>query len=568
MAGVFKKMKILIAVNNSSVGAVKNAVTAAEKLFPEAEITLLAKESAKQGFKTFFENCAVISYAEGKTVGSAESLISFFKMIRSSSFEIIVIVNEKDNIRDSRLDVLSLLSGFKKCFNFDAVKNKMQKRSGVAVISRLVFSGLLPAALAVYMFIFLLLCCIFALPGYLLRGEVKTAVAFFIRNIFNLAGYLLLDLRQAVKKSTIDYFIYWEFCGVAYRRKAFDKSKIKKILVIKIEHLGDLVLSVPMLKALRSEFPNAKIYLLVSPWNRTIAESCLYVDKVIIYKTNNPVFNRGRKHRFIFFRKLFFFFKLSFAGYDLTLDTGGWIETFEIAYRSNAWFMGALDYKRVNNLINIRLAEFEETDNELIRSFKLLALFDIKGKQDAGTEYWINPQEIASAGKSLAEKGITDKDVLVGFYAGGSFAAKRWGRDNFAKVINALPVQSGLKVIIFNAPGEQEYMEGLIGQLSVPFILMPEKQSLKEFAGVVTRCRIFVSGDGGLSHLATAMKVKSVTLFGPGNEKEWGAYCESRVVLTGSYPCSPCNGTNCIRNLCMEAITTEEVLEAVKCGLE
>jgi ADP-heptose:LPS heptosyltransferase len=64
------------------------------------------------------------------------------------------------------------------------------------------------------------------------------------------------------------------------------------------------------------------------------------------------------------------------------------------------------------------------------------------------------------------------------------------------------------------------------------------------------------------------VKVKTVTLYGPSNVKEWGSYSKSRTVITKNYPCSPCRKTNCIRNLCMEAIKAEEVLEAVKCGLE
>ena len=444
----------------------------------------------------------------------------------------------------------------------------MRKQNKLFVYLRMYVLGLLPPLVSVFLLFCFTVLFILGLPGYIIKREFKTATAFFKVNIFNLAAYFISGLRQAIEHFTLELFIYLEFVRNAYSRKAvFEKDKIKKILIIRIEHLGDFILTVPVLRALRSEFPAAKITLLVSTWNKKIAEGCPYVDEILIYNTNNPVFNRGKKHPFLFLWNKLFYVKLRFQGFDLCLDFGGWIETFRLAYAAGARFKGALDYKRVKNIFNIRLAEFSDTDNELIRSFKLLGLFDIKGRQEEETEYWTTPAEIETAQKTLSEKGITNNDILIGFYAGASSAPIRWGRENFAKVINALPLKNGLKVIIFNAPGEQVYMEGLTAELTVPFILMPEKQGLKEFAAMVSLCKLFVSNDGGLSHLAAAMKVKTVTLYGPSNVKEWGGYSKSRTVITKNYPCSPCRKTNCIRNLCMEAIKVEEVLEAIKCGL-
>jgi ADP-heptose:LPS heptosyltransferase len=561
-------MKLLIAVNNSSVGAVKNAVAEARLLYKEARITLLVKENTEEGFKSFFADCDIMSYVEGATAASAGSVNTFLEKIKSAAYDMFIVLREKDTARDLRLELIGFFCGFKKYCIFDAVTNKIIRQYGLPVYLRMYFYAFLPPFAAALLFFCFMIFFILGLPGYLLKGEAKTAGVFFRNNVYNLAGYLLSGLRQVLRRCELEIFIYLEFVRNAYgRKKVFEKEKIKKILVIKIEHLGDFILAQPLLRALRHNFPKAKISLLVSPWNFAIAAGCPYIDELLLYKTNNPVFNRGRKHHFLLFWRIIFFIKLRCSGYDLCLDTGGWIETFMTSYASGAGFKGALDYKRVNNIFNIRLAEFQEKDNEITRSFKLLELFAIREKLEAATGYWLSGEELEKARKTLAAGGVKPETALVGFYAGASSAPLRWGRRNFAGVINALPLTDGIKVIIFNAPGEQAYMKGLTGMLKVPYLMMPEKQSLKEFAALVAHCRLFVSNDGGLSHLATAMKVPTVTLYGPSNAKEWGPYSASRLVITKNYPCSPCRKTNCIRNICMEAIKIEEVLEAVKCGL-
>jgi len=562
-------VKILIAVNNSSVGAVRNAVSGLEKLFPEGGITLLVKENTGEGFKAFFPGCGIVNYIEGVTANSAGSVNFFLEQIKNTGYDLFIEVREKETRRDLRLELISFYCGFKKYYVYDAARNKLLRQFGLLVYLRMYLFGLLPPFVAALLFFFLVPFFLLAFPGYLLKGEMQTASAFFKRNIFNLAGYFISGFRPALERLTLELLIYLEFLKNAYSKKVpFEKAGIKKILVLKIEHLGDFLLAVPLLRGLRANFPAAKITVIISPWNKAVAEGCPYIDELLLYRTNNPVFNRGKKTPFLFLWRFFFYLKLRLAGFDLCLDSGGWIETFKLAYASGARFKGALDYRRVRNAFNIKTANFDENDNEITRSFKLLELFAIKDKLEARTEYWLTQKELETAKQTLAEKGITGKDVLVGFYAGASSAPIRWGRESFAGVINALVPGSELKVIIFNAPGEQVYMEGLVAELTVPYLLMPEQQSLKEFAALVSRCKLFVSNDGGLSHLATAVQVPAVVLYGPSNAKEWGPYSKNRLVLTKNYPCSPCRKTNCIRNLCMEALKKEEVLEAVKCGLE
>jgi len=232
MERLSKKMKILIAVNNSSVGAVRNAVAKTEKDFPGAHISLLVKEKTEKWFKTFFENCAVFSYVEGMTANSAVTLNSFLEEIKSNAFEVFIVVNEKETDRDLRFDLIRCFCGFKKYYIFDAVKNKEIRQYAIFVYLRLGFFGLLMFPVNVILVLCFGILFFLGLPGYLLKGEAKTAVLFFKKNIFNLAGYYFSGLRQAFEKFTLEIFIYLEFVRSAYTRiPVFEKDKIKKIVL-------------------------------------------------------------------------------------------------------------------------------------------------------------------------------------------------------------------------------------------------------------------------------------------------------------------------------------------------
>lgn len=561
-------MKILIAVNNTSVGAVSAAVNAAGKLFSNADIILLVKEKTKKGFREFFKTCGFLIYVEGKTINSVESIMSFLGAVKKEGFDAFWVVRDKDRARDIRLELIGLFCGFKKYCFYNAVKDTIVRQNRIFVFLKVFSGGILMLFVVSFLSLFFLILFILGLPGYIFKKEIKAALIYFKINTFNLIKYFTDGFKKASEKFTLDLLIYFEFFKDAYSGKAvFEKEKIKKILVIKIEHLGDLLLTVPLLRALRSNFPNAKISLVAGPWNKTAAEGCPYIDELLIYKTNNPVFNRGKRDPFILFWKLIFLGKLKFSGYDLCIDTGGWAETIKTAYCSGAKFKAVVDYKRINNIFNIRTAEFDEYDDEIKRSFKVLELFDVKDKLETKTEYWINSGELSAAKALLETKGVTEKDVLTGFYAGASSAPIMWELEKYAIVIDGLSGKMGLKAVIFSAPGEQMYVDNLVKLLKGPYIIMPEYLSLKEFAAVVKHCKLFVSNDGGLSHLATAMNVPTVTLYGPSNEKQWGGYNSSRTVISKNYPCSPCKKYNCIKNVCMEAIQPEEVMEAIKCAL-
>jgi len=557
-------LNIFVATNNSSLGAIQNAVSSLKNRYPGCELFLLVEENRSAAYARFFMDCKITSYRQG-SLFSAGGMFRFYLELRAANYEYYVVLKEKEKSYDLKYDLLYFLSGAKSKLVYNAVDGNVYKKTKFDKVFKIFFSRILLAVLLCLFLPFILLVYLLAFPGWLFRGKIITALKFLRKNIPGLFGYLFRNLAAFKENILLDLLLQLEFLRGGYSRvKKPGEEKIESILVLKLEHLGDMVLFLPFLRELRRNFPAARITLLACPWNVKAAENCSYVDEIIIYTTNDPAFNRGRKKFTFYIRRIFLLVKIALKGYDLCLDSGGWVETFKIACFSRAKVKIAMNYSRYPRLFNFTLVEPEAKQADLLRNFSLLRPLGIKGGFDTGPEYPVSKKETKKAKEFLEENGFKD-GRLLGFYAGSSSPAKSWPKENFIRLMDLL---SDNEIILFNAPGEDKLVKEIAGKLKKRPLLTPENLTLNEFAALVGFCKVFVAEGGGLFHIASSRGVPVVGLFGAGDVLRWGNYTKKNIGLSKMFPCSPCRQTHCIRNLCMEAIKVEEVLEAVKCVLE
>ncbi len=181
------------------------------------------------------------------------------------------------------------------------------------------------------------------------------------------------------------------------------------------------------------------------------------------------------------------------------------------------------------------------------------------------------------ADQILAEAGILDGDVLVGVAAGagGSWgkdaALKHWPAVNFAQLANMIRNQLGAKIILLGDETER-LIAKVIMQTAGPDIYdLVGKTSLKELAAVLARLNLLVANDGGPLHMAAALGVKTVSLFGPVDERVYGPYPPSpaHIVITHKVACRPCYQNfrlpPCPNDrVCIRGIGVDEVMAAVR----
>ena len=179
------------------------------------------------------------------------------------------------------------------------------------------------------------------------------------------------------------------------------------------------------------------------------------------------------------------------------------------------------------------------------------------------------------AGDFLKANGVAEEDLVIGIIPGcgaswGMDARhRRWDRDGFAKVCDGLAERYGAKVILLGDSQEIEICNDIQNKMRSRAIMACGKTSLRNFLGLIKRCALIITNDGGPLHMAVGLGLKTVSIFGPVDEKIYGPYpiSEDHVVVSKSdVPCRPCykkfKYKICENRTCLTSIKPEEVLEA------
>ncbi len=188
----------------------------------------------------------------------------------------------------------------------------------------------------------------------------------------------------------------------------------------------------------------------------------------------------------------------------------------------------------------------------------------------AGTDY------LKEAELFLREHGVVAKDILVGIAPGGGESwgkdafRKRWPKEKFAYVAEKLSSENGYKIVVFGASDESDicgYISEKTGKASIDTC---GKLTLGQYAAILERCKLLITNDGGPLHMAVALGVPTVSIFGPVDEKVYGPYSDSskHIVISGTAECRPCYRNFryplCKTFICLDSIEPERVLDAAK----
>ncbi|MBL7147236.1 MAG: glycosyltransferase family 9 protein [Nanoarchaeota archaeon] len=311
---------------------------------------------------------------------------------------------------------------------------------------------------------------------------------------------------------------------------------IQNILIIRIDHIGDVITTIPSLRALRKAFPKAKISVMVRSLTKDLLIKCPYINELIIY---NPPWFRGKKNLNIL-KAIKFFKKLRKRNFDLAIDFRGDLRNIFLAYLSNARYRLAYDVKGGNFLLT-HVADYrKELIHNVDRNLEVLKKLNI-GTKNKELELWI-PKEIKNKIK-LPNK----KFVIIHPGSGGS--KKLWSSKFFAEVADYIIKKYKTEIVLTGSPSEVNLTKEIENQMSFQPLNIAGKTNLLELAEVIKRAKIFISPDSGPMHMAIAVKTPTISLFGTSLSEVWGYKSKKNILLEKK------------NNL--KSITVKEVTEAV-----
>ena len=326
---------------------------------------------------------------------------------------------------------------------------------------------------------------------------------------------------------------------------------IRKLLVIKLRAVGDVILSTAALPNLRAAFPDATIDFLVERSCREVIEGNDRIDHVIVFSKTGM--NGAR-----------ILLDLRHARYDMVIDLFGNPRSALMAFASRARYRVGYDFRgrsyAYNILVEPRGAEVHNVE------FNLDALRRIGVPVTTKSPYF----PLAEADREFAileagKLGLTGR-LVIGFNPGANRPTERWPAERFAELGALLAGRRKARICVFWGPGEKPLADAIAGRIGEAAVVAPPT-SLKQLGAMFERCSLVVSNDTGPMHIAAALGIPTVGIFGPVNPLLQGPYGENaRYARKEELSCLGCNyDTTCpIGNPCMTELKAERVFGVVE----
>jgi lipopolysaccharide heptosyltransferase II len=379
--------------------------------------------------------------------------------------------------------------------------------------------------------------------------------------------YVYTKKRYVILFKIIDSIGTFIFGMVGFFINRQKGAPIKKIAVVELAHIGDVLAITPALDALRKKFPEAWIAAVVSPWGKDIMVGNPDVSEIIVYRAS--WLDRVEKKPFSLSRTLSFINLMHKKRFDLGIDIRGDCRSILLM-----WFCGIK--KRVGYgfaggkflLTDVKPFDVErrQDKHQVDHNIELVRSIEEGKKSDTmarAYKIFFSNHDVVYIDTFLEKNGISKDDVIVAFHCGSGLPTKQWPIERFALLIEKIINSYCLKIIVVGGSEEEGLAERLTSLTSVMFINAVGKTNIKQLAALLKRCRLFVGGDSGVMHVASAVKTPIVAIWGGHNKPEhWRPLADMDIVIYKHIDCRPCGRTRCSELTCLSLISIDEVFSA------
>lgn len=343
-------------------------------------------------------------------------------------------------------------------------------------------------------------------------------------------------------------------------RKKINKAKVKRVIIRATNWVGDAVMTLPALEAVKENFPSASITVLAKPWVEPIFSNHPAVDRILAFKKGEGAFTGlGEMIRAIrLIRKgrfdLAILFQNAFEG-ALLLYMGG--VKYRIGYSTDGrGFLLTHKIMPSDEVLKIHQSEYY---------LSILRGMGWEAKSRNPTIH-VSQEDKDLADRILGTEGIKERDPLVGLSPGAIFGgAKRWPPDRFAEIGDRAVEEWGAKILIFGSGKEKEICSHVCSSMGHQSLNLCGRTSLNVVMGLISRCLFFATNDSGLMHIAAALSVPTVAIFGPTDHVATGPRGPKTRIVKHEIECAPCLKPECpTDHRCMLSIGSDEVWETME----
>jgi len=335
-------------------------------------------------------------------------------------------------------------------------------------------------------------------------------------------------------------------------------GNIKKILIIRFSSIGDIVLTTPLIRAIRNTYPGAVIDFVVKEQFVDLLRMNQYIDTILSYDPEAGIKGLWELIRIIRKEK-----------YDLLLDIHKNPRSIFLRSLSKADRVLTYNKDTINRILLVwfKMNLLRDSQPVYLRYFQALNPLKII-PDDKGADLHVPDEVMKYVFHALRNAGIRSSQKIIVLCPGAGFSNKRWLPEGFAAVGNFCAQNHNAVVVLLGSAQDVEICEKVELLMKKRALNFSGKFSLLESAGVIRHSSLVVTNDTGLMHIAQSQRRPVLAIFGP-TVREFGyfPFPDKSFVIEKKLPCRPCTkiGLNrCPKKhfRCMRDISVEEVVQA------
>lgn len=333
----------------------------------------------------------------------------------------------------------------------------------------------------------------------------------------------------------------------------------KKILFIQLWGIGETILTLPAIKAVKNKFPHSEISILATKRSKDVFTGIDFIDKVIVIETNPKdiiKFSRNNRKKF-----------------DIVIDFEEYLNISSLIAFSVGKFCIGYSGNNRSRLYNLK-TPYNDMQHVVKTHIDLAVLLGAKENIEKLIKMQVSKEDISKIDILLKENKIKSSDFLVGIAPGAAESAKSrmWPYERYGSLADMLISKYNAKIVFIGAPNEKEFIKNIQKNMksSSNSFNLAGKTTVKQSFRLIEKCKLIIGNDSGPMHMGAAMGTPTIGLFGPNLPIRWKPFGKQNDFVYKQISCSPCINVHLGMvpeckygkdNKCMKLITPEDVMK-------
>ncbi len=391
--------------------------------------------------------------------------------------------------------------------------------------------------------------------------------------------------RGAVILSYVAGEILFPLLNFKSRRRPFEKAQIKRILVLQMDLIGDVILITPCLTVLKKNYPHATLDVMVSPWCHNLLRYNPYVDNIITYDARwfrDITPSKKKTTPMDLLSDILFRLRIFLKRYDVVFELKGEASNVLFAYLTGAPYRigycfrselrSNLQPEHIQHLLTTHVKYPRGPHigtHHVEHSLNVLRAVGLK-VADEDKELFLNysQAEENAVNKLLDRLGIKENDLLIGIHPGASRKAKMWRKEGFAAVADALCQKYNAKIIITGTASEIGIAEEISSLMKSRAYIAVGRMSLLEFACLVKKMALMITNETSANSISAAVKTPVIVLM-TGVPELYGPYRVPHAAIVNKLPCRKifiehCGACPYDEYKCLQLLSEHKVIDAAE----